>query len=41
MFFVDCQNSAERKLRNEPYWSFDWQTGEKRQVGQDNTVKGE
>jgi hypothetical protein len=26
-------DAAERKLRDEPYWMYDWNTGEKRQVG--------
>ena len=34
--FRGLPDAAERKLRNEPYWTFDWDTGGKRQVGKDN-----
>jgi hypothetical protein len=34
--FRGLPDAAERKLKTEPYWSFDWDTGGKQQVGQTN-----
>ena len=31
--FRGLPDAAERKLNTEPYWTFDWDTGERRQVG--------
>ena len=34
--FRGLPDSAERKLKTEPYWSFDWDTGGRQQFGQAN-----
>jgi len=30
--YVGLHDAAERKIRQDPYWEYDWSTGEKRQV---------
>lgn len=35
--FRGLPDAAERKLNTEPYWTFDWDTGERRQVGEVST----